>query len=280
MDWRRAKTLCIVLLVFLNIFLMTTLLYGNAIGSGQPTYNEDVLGVLYRRSIVYSGVWPDSPSNEGVLRFENTPPDPVPVLGLLMPNATMLENSEGGRVYASGSRTLSSELTELGAAMLRYVDVQAGYTISTEDNRRRDEGIEALLNAIGFPGSQFVFEKEEVTVEGIWLTYVESYRGGKLFDNVARFLLVGNGVAEIELKHRAVIQMMPSVDGGMDDILSAQQALVLSPLRGPIDIANAEFGWAQEHSGEQYFSPVWRFQATDGKVFFINAYNGQINDFE
>ncbi len=274
MDWRRAKTGLIVLLFLLNLFLGGTLLYANTIGSGTAEYNAHAEGILLERALQYQGKWPKTPSEAGMLQFENDLPSLEKLLGRLMADASVSQDEAGARTYRVGDRVLTVGPDAGNNPTVTYQDEQASFFIEAATPEDRDREIRALLRDIGFGAYRLQLDREEQAGNTVWLTYVQPYQNGRLFDNQVRLQLRGNGLAGLEIRFHPVRQMMSPVGGGTGAVLTAQQALVLSPLRGPLTFSGITFGWGQGNAGELYYSPVWRLTTTDNREVRLDAYTG------
>ena len=277
MDWRRSKTLFILLLVLLNLFLGGTLLLANTVGAGEAAYITHAQGVLQTRGLQYDGTWPEGPAEAGMLGFENESPVLDKLLKHLLPDATVSQSEDGTRVYSMGSRTLIAGMETDGKPSVSYRDEQAGYLLDLSSDARRERDMQALLRAIGYGGYRFVPDRVQETPDGLWLTYVQPYPDGLLFDNRILFRLTGGGLAEMEIRFHPVQQMLSPVGGGTGAVLTAQQALILSPLRGPLTLDQISFGWGQGDAGELYYSPMWRIITKDGREMRLDAYTGVLH---
>jgi hypothetical protein len=274
MDWRRAKTLLIVLLFLLNLFLGGTLLYANTPGRGSAEYNAHAEGILRERALIYEGKWPKAPDETGMLQFENEMPSPDKLLDLLMADASVSQDESGLRTYRMGSRVMTVGAEAGRNPVVVYRDDQAGYVMDVATPEARNRDISALLRDIGFGSYRLRLDKEEQTAEGLWLTYVQPCQQGLLFDNQIRIRLAGNGLSALEIRFHPIGQMMSPAGGGTGAVLTAQQALILSPLRGPLTLVDISFGWGQGNAGELYYSPVWRLMTEHGEEMRLDAYTG------
>ena len=274
MDWRRTKTLFIVLLVLLNLFLAATLLYGNTIGSGQNEYEAHAVRILSDRGITYAGNWPDGPETAGMLRFESVLPTADKLLARMMPDARSRMREDGIREYTVGSRTLRTGKGTDGRDEMVYEDPDAGYVLagSSDDGIRRSVG--DLFRAIGLGKYHLALDEERTDGSARTLTYVQPYREGLLFDNRVIVRLQGGGIRSLTVRLHKEQQMMEPVGGGTGEVLTVQQALLLSPVRGPLELRDVRFGWGQADAGELYFSPMWRIRLADGREIRLDAYTG------
>ena len=115
----------------------------------------------------------------------------------------------------------------------------------------------------------------EETENGTVLSFAQPYEKGRIFDNRVTLVLKDSGVSDLLISLRTVRQKISlRLAGGSWEVLSARQALILSPLRGPLRIREMSFGWSQENAGQQYFSPVWRILTEDGQEYRLNGYTG------
>jgi len=276
MDWVKTKTIFILLLLALNLFLAGSLLYGSQSGTIASNYDAYADKILEDRGIGVPVKWPDGPAQAGMLRFESLPDVDI-ILNWLMPEADIVLNgqAEGFRQYKSGSRILTITLaTDSGSTMLRYEDVSAGYKLDVSVPKRREREIQSLLKSLGLSRYGLVPDRVKEADGEITLSYIQPYDAGYIFDNQVTLVLKHDGLAEMTISLHPELQEIAPSGGGVGDILTAQQALILSPLRGPLQIREIKFGWGQENLGELYFSPVWRIATENEQVYWLNAYTG------
>ncbi len=285
MDWRRTKTIFIGLLLLLNLFLSATLLYGNTTGSGRSEYEAYAGRILADRGITYAGTWPDGPETAGMLRFESALPNEEKLLARLMPDARSRLREDGVREYAIGSRTLSIGKGTDGREEMVFDDPQAGYLLDGSEDAALRRSLADLFRAIGLGPFRLAADAEPVTdaaaaptgaaepVETVFV-FMQPYRNGFLFDNRVTVVLQGGGIRRMSIRLHREQQMMEPVGGGTGDVLSVRQALLLSPVRGPLEIQDVRFGWGQADAGELYFSPMWRLRIADGRELRLDAYTG------
>ena len=275
MDWTRVKTLLIALLVLLNLFLAGTLAYGNAAGGSKQEYNTHAAGVLAVRGISLAGDWPKGQPEAGMIRFDNGSPPVNPLIERLMPGASISTDENGRRQFRMGTRILTdASSTESGNTGIIYEDLSAGYQLDVAADDKRDREIRTLLNGIGLGAYELLFENAVETEEGTRLVYIQSYKKGKVFDNQVILLLRGSGIARIVLSLHPIRQTIAPAGGGAGEVLTAIQAVLLSPLQGPLSIERIEYGWSQADAGELYFSPVWQLRLANGQDLRLDAYTG------
>jgi hypothetical protein len=274
MDWKQAKTLLILLLLALNLFLGGSLLYGRFSGNGTAAYTAHAEGILQERDITMTGEWPVAPAEAGMIQFNNEMPVLGSLLESLLPDASVSQAEDGTRTYRAGSRVMTVASEANGNPVVSYRDEQAGYRLDVSGEASLDRELKAFLRTIGFGSYRLVQDREIPSADGVWVTYVQPYKGGRIFDNAVRIRLENGGVAALDIVFHPVRQMMSPIGGGTGAILTAQQALILSPLRGPITFTEILFGWGQGDAGELYYSPMWRLMTQDGREIRLDAYTG------
>jgi hypothetical protein len=275
MDWKHVKTLFILLLLLLNLFLAASLFYGSAAGSGQQEYEAHAADILAARGIALAGEWPEAPQASGMIRFDNGSPSNEKLLERLMPGASVGTDEKGVRHYLMGNRTLTeSSGAESGNTDTIYEDFSAGYQLDASSDEKRDREILSLFSGIGLGSYRLTLDDVKATEEGTLLTYVQAYKRGKLFDNKVLLLLRDSGIVRIVLSLHPVRQMIAPANGSAGEALTSVQAVMLSSLKGPLSIKAVEFGWCQADEGELYFSPAWRVKLEDGQEVRLDAYTG------
>jgi hypothetical protein len=275
LDWKHVKTLFILLLILLNLFLAVSLFYGTEDGNGRQEYEAHAAGVLQARGITTAGAWPKGSPASGMIRFDSGSPPDEKLIERLMPGALVETDDKGLRRYRMGNRTLTEASgADAGNTDMTYEDISAGYQLDVSTDEKRDLGIRSLLDGIGLGSYQLTFDDVRETEEGTLLSYVQSYKKGKLFDNQVGLLLRGSGIVRIVLSLHPVRQMIAPAGDDAGEALTAVQAVMLSSLKGPLSVRVAEYGWGQADKGELYFSPMWRLRLDDGQDIRLDAYTG------
>ena len=279
MDWAKVKTFFILLMLCLNVFLTGSLMYGSKSGASSDAYLAYADKILADRGILLTGKWPVGPSEAGMLQFNNEESDAAmnKILDRLMPGAKIVQGVQDGkqRVYQVGTRKLViGDSSGTGNVTIHYTDTSSGYRLDTKSEQSRAREIKSLLKEIGLGAYHLVQDTVEETKDGTVLAFVQPYEKGHIFDNRVTLSLKESGVSDLLISLRTVRQKIAPPGGGSWEVLSARQALILSPLRGPLRIREMSFGWSQENAGQQYFSPVWRILTEDGQEFRLNGYTG------
>ncbi len=279
MDWAKVKTFFILLLLCLNVFLTGSLLYGARSGASSDAYLSYADKILADRGILSTGEWPVGPPEAGMLQFDNEESDAVlkKILDRLLPGAEIIQGVQDGKLreYQVGTRSLViGDPTGTGNVTIHFTDTSSGYRLDTKSEQIRTREVKALLKAIGLGAYHLVQDTVRETKDGTVLSFVQPYEKGHIFDNRVSLVLNDSGVSDLLISLRTVRQKIAPPGGGSWEVLSARQALILSPLRGPLQIREMSFGWSQENAGQQYFSPIWRILTEDGQEYRLNGYTG------
>ncbi len=274
MDWRRAKTIFILVLIGLNLFLLSALAYGGNVDVSKA-YNEKAKKILDDRGIVFSGTWPtiSAKARQVMFDIQDLPMDKIQ--DRLMPDATLFREVAGVKEFRSGTRVLMTHVVSAtGYPEAIYTDAGAGLQIDRTNEKRQEAAMKQLFRNFGL--ASYKLEKD-VMFTGDTLHYIQPFEKGFLYDNEVIVTLKGNGITQIIFSLFPAKKMQSDTDAG-EEMLSVQQAILLSGFQGPAQITAIDFGWGQADKGELYFSPLWRLQLSEGQTVRLNAVNGNLLD--
>ncbi len=275
-DWKRARTIFIFLLIALNLFLFVTLFY-NGSSSVLSAYEERSSHLLDSRGIQFAGKWPDAPNQANQILFDVVDLPVKKMVERLMPGASLTTLDNGAKEYRSGNRVLATKVDMAsGYPETVYVDSTAGYQIDLSDEKTQEKSFNNLFREMGVGSYNLVLDRKEIGLQSKEIYYyVQPADKGILFDNKVVVTLRDFGVEKIVFSLYPT-KLMPTTNSQSEDVLTAKQALVLSSIKGPMTIEKIDFGWGQKGKDELYFSPLWRFQYNNSKTLRIDAFTGRV----
>jgi len=276
MDWKKARTIFIFLLLALNLFLFVTLLYTGS-ASTMKAYEDRSTHLLDSRGIQFIGKWPEGPGQANQILFEVVDLPVEKMIERLMPGANLTTLENGSKEYHSGKRVLTTKVDMAsGYPETVYEDITAGFQIDDTDEKSQNRLFKNLFREIGLSSYSLVLDRRETTSPSQEiLHFVQSTDGGIIFDNKVIITLQEFGIKKMVISLYPT-KLMPNTNIQSRDLLSAKQALVLSSIKVPMSIEEIDFGWGQEEKDELYFSPLWRYQYNGTQTLLIDAFTGKV----
>lgn len=275
MDWARAKSIILFLLVAFNIFLLTSI-YGYVRGQGIAVETiQNTEKILESRGIrldcTISRYNKDTPR----LALDNERPDKVLLAEKLLGKGYVEDGSEG--TYINGSKKLSFDKNDV----LKYIDDKPSDKVDVKRNGSVEKYVRDFLIDKGLADSSYIMDEKKVNNDGsIYLSYLEKYKGFLVYDNYTRVTVTEKGITGVWM-HRRHITGLSTVK--TSNIATAYQVLLgnydgstAATITG-IDIGYKDNG-VQDLDGAESSEQlsVWRvkikenaepryFRTTDGK---------------
>ena len=277
MEWARAKSIIILLLFAMNIFLASRLLmeYGNQGLSREAV--ADMADILASRGVEITCKVPLYEKDTPRLEFGNGVFDiDVQVERLLGFKLTSDSRFTGTElVFENGVR----KLTFIGPNSFEYRNPEPGDDVNIGNIFDAEKYLKRFLKEKKLSSSAYVLDGEpEAATDSVIFNYVEKYKGFLVFDNKIRAVVTGKGVTLLEMSHRSITGFSPDT---IKNISTAYQVMLENfdgsekTVVTEITAGYKEAGTEEENelkSSDQL--PVWRIKV-NGRYRFFGATDGK-----
>jgi len=275
MDWSRARTIMIFMLVVLNIVLFVNIcFYRSEQGISKETIKnaEDILnkrGIVLKCDIpLYNGKVP-------ALVLESGGIDDSKLLDKLALQFNISQDKlRGCMEVQSGSKTLYYD----GKSTITYSDDSPSGRIDVSARNDVEKYVRKYFSNLGFNMSSYILDEfAEMEDNNIKITFIEKYKGFPIFSNYLEVIVSGQGITEFEYRNNK----LKDQKGNSSQIMPAYQILLKNFTDGnDIVITNIDIGYESSDSGNEMKEttewPKWRVKI-DGweEPLYFNAIDGK-----
>jgi hypothetical protein len=288
-DWGKAKTILITLLLALNALLFGSIAArAYDIGAGDSIY-DDLGQILDRRGVTVLCGFPKDVRDSELLIYEDSAEYVERIAASLSGGAAVFG---GDGVWRDPAGTV--EIERLGRESFVYRDSApergagvpfgaagggaAGGAADAAGDAALQSSVKGFLADRGVDMSPFALDYFERGADGATLQYVQTYKGMPVFDSVVRVRAdAAGGVEEIEVRHRGIKGV--SRNKPMNVIPAYQVVLKNYRERGQA-ISSIDIGFmGQNTSADNQFveseeGAVWRIRSDGGADRFFEALYG------
>ncbi len=261
MDWKRFKTITILALilinVFLGIYLMRIRLSDNKVNRET---RRDVISVLKEGNINLSEkTFPENRKTYSACYVTRVLEEDEAFLKKL--------SGEGGRYKAT------DEVFEILRAGGEIIDL-------SEEGVRN--ALRKFMKECGIYESIYKEEKIEIDEGAVLASFVLSYDGCEFFDSFIDFIVTPEGIKKITGKN--IIKAEEGLSSYEDSLMPVEGIIIslpnhFKPEKG-VDIEEISFGYYLGKSAGVYKSvlalPVWEIEFEDGNAVYYDARNGSV----
>lgn len=276
MDWARAKSLFIIIFVFLNVFLLFYILDYRAGEDISEKAVSNTIQVLEEREIQLECEIPQAVSEMQKLSCESTGFDQAKVVDqLLGDGAVIASDSDEDPVFTAGSR----KVTFLDESYFVFKDSNPGDTVDISDGGKAEKYIKKFLGDIGIDIVSYKMDEYTAGPDNTFafsLTY--HYKGYPVFDRIVKGDLTRHGITRLECR----IIDIKGLSGDKLEVVPAYKILLSKFTKGDhaISIHSIRLGFKGTtglNAGmkETQEGPVWRIGIKDAEPRYFSAYNGE-----
>lgn len=277
MEWAKAKSIIIVLLAAMNVFLLSRIImdYGSQGLSKEAISNMAMIlksrGVEINCKVpLYDRDTPRLVFGNGIF---NTEAQVERLLGMKLSSDVKFNGQE--TVFENGLK----KLTVTGPNSFIYQDGMPDAYVNTGDLDEAEKYLKNFLKERKLDNRMYVPDgMPAVNSDGIVFTYLEKFKGFLVFGNYLKAVVTDKGVTLLEASHRNITGFSPE---RINDISTAYQVMlenfdglektVISAIDlGYKDVASQDQSDVQ--SSEQL--PVWRIKV-NGEYRYFGASDGK-----
>lgn len=274
MDWARAKSIILLLLVVFNIFLLANII-GYAREQRVPAATiQNTEKILKSRGITLEF---DIPRDSGALprlNLNSALPDGPQLAAKLLGDGYI--GGESDNTYINGSKKLTID----GTGELIYIDKSPAETVDITRIRTAEKYARDFLTARGLIDDSFILDGTRASDSGsVKLTFLEKYKGYLVYDNFAKVVVSEKGIKGLAWQRRSI--------AGLSQVRLANMAAAYQVLLANFDgsrsvtITGMDVGYKFEFSedttsvqSEQ--PPAWRVKLRDAEEpLFFSAVDGK-----
>jgi regulatory protein YycI of two-component signal transduction system YycFG len=263
MDWSRAKSIIIMLLLTFNIFMLVNIIV-YAKGQGIPRETiQNTIDILKSRGVELECGIPTYKSAPKLI-YRNSELDE----GLIAERLLGTNNSGSlSGTYSDGSRKLSFE----SSGIMLYEDSKPLANIAVSNRNETEKYVRNFVKDTGLIDDSYVLDKVKSDKDGsVSLYFIEKYKGYLIFDNYLKARVTESGITSIEAGRKEI--------QGLSQDKASDMAAAYQVLLGNFDegkrtvITDIDFGFfnanAAQANGAESFEqfPVWRIEIAGSDI--------------
>lgn len=273
MDWRRAKSIILVVLILLNIFLFINVLNVKDPFNISGQYQKDAKKALETAGVIVAG---RIPSYKPLGRISYTEEDAA-VYTEMIRRLIGLEDEN--------TATFTKNTWELDGRTLRFQEDVFIYTVEAnreslpvEKERELDRKLRAWIRDNGISSETYVQDGMEKNGDTVTVEYIRQYKNAPLFSQRITFTIEDTKLIKVEgnLKVLKAIKLSKATD----EIISANIVLLTGKDKVSGIVQSIDLGYLSLQKDDLYDTPVWRITLSTGKKAWFNAYTGEYVEYE
>jgi len=266
MDWNRAKSIILILLIFLNIFLFINIIIVKKDFDLSGTYRANALKALTDSGIVISCSVPSG--NKPVQRISFIEKDKN-VYTEMIRNLMGIEEDDDiiREEYYSDKKTLKFIDNKF-----IYTDDSGSVIVPVENRKKLDTALKKWIKKNRISNDSFVLDKVYREDDAVVAEYVQLYRNVPVYDNRIVFRIKNKALAEVEGNCRIFYELRANKE---DYVVSAEIVLLTNKDRIKGEIVGIDLGYLLAQTDELYDTPVWRITLSAGEEILFNAFTGE-----
>ena len=266
MDWVRAKSILIAMLLALNLFMAGYLINRELGDSADRAFYTNVTGILEGRGVSVNCKFPKSVTASGLLIYGD--------------GARFVEGCAAA-LNASGA---AGDIAMPGRESLHYTNSHPDEGLNTGSHANLDADVRKTLRDMGIDISRFKTDNilaAEDSSGGYFLQYILEYDGKLVFDsNVKAYVTPEGGISELTINYR---EIKAAPDDKHMKVVPAYQVILKNYHNSGDAISSISIGFMGQNTArenpfmESEEGAVWRVRLEDGtERFFEAAYGDEI----
>lgn len=267
MNWSKAKTILIVIMLLLNVFLLAMTLFTNPTSLFANNYNRYAQSYLQSRNIEINTDIPKVPGTSAKIMYTAKEYDPEKLCTLVFGGIIPGSYNENSFFIEKGNESIS-----LSESLLIITDHLNDGEELFSNSEKLKERLLKYMEALDFDKKSIVAGETEAFQDVKQIKFYIKYKSNFVFDHEITAKLSNEGLLTLWAPTKNVSN--GNKGSGSNEILSAYQILVMGGLPAGARIEGVDFGYKQISEGDIFGNPVWRVILDDGTVLFYNAYTG------
>ena len=273
MDWKKAKTILILVFIMLNIVLAVVLYNNLKVDeiSQQTIINTGT--ILNQNNVLIECPIPKYSGNDYTLEYEEKVLDKIKV-------ATILLGDNYSKIDNNTYKNSSKSIVFTSNSGFEYFDTAASKVLNTNSKVDVDKYLKEWSKELGLPFDEFKQDGYyQVKIDnGARVTYKGKYRDYAVFDNYIDVEVSKTGIKSIKYHYNKPINITVKKD---IYVIPVYEILITKMTNYPgITITNVDMGFkgyteVDKETKTLYEGLSWRIKTYNGKEYFFNARNGE-----
>lgn len=274
MDWSKAKSILIVVMLLLNVFLFALIsFYISNQGISRETISNTI-EILKGRGVAVETEIPRYSSDTPSLICENGGYDRETIAAKLLGFVPSGGIGDGDVLEKDGKKLVFRE-----SSFFVYTDTAPSDEVEIEDLESTKSYIGKFLDRLGINAANYKLDSYVRNPDGsCTFMFTEKYRNFLVYDNSIKLTASQKGITYLESRHRKIkgfaagsMRIMPAYQVLLKNFGEGDENVVITG----IDIGFK--GYIKEEDNMQQFSqgPAWRVTTSNGDIRYFKASDGE-----
>lgn len=274
MDWKRAKTILILIFLILNIVLAGALYQNIRVEEISKQTIDNTVEILKQNNVHIECPIPKYVGSDFMLQSEEKALDKTKILNELLGDNYI---KTGDNSYKEGSKSISFS----SVSGFEYTDTGESIEIYTDSKSNLEIYIKDLMVKLDLPLGEFKLDDYYYpnikTDNAARLVYKGEYKGYTVFDNYIDVEVTKSSIKSIKYHYKKPI----NITSREINVIPAYEVLITKITSYPgIIIRNVDMGFkgyteVDKETKNLYEGLSWRIKTTDEKEFYFKASNGE-----
>lgn len=271
MDWKRAKTILILMFFILNIVLFAVLYQNLRVPGISDQTIENTRTILGKNNVHIECPIPKYMGSDYMLKFEETEIDKKRIVEGLLGNNYV----ETGDTFVNGTE----KLVFFNDCGFEYTDSGSNKKIYTQTKSEVDVFIKDLAKKINIPMNEFQLDDfySSGAGQGSNVVYKGVYGNYPIYDNYIEVEVGSVSIKSIKYHYKKPVSIMEREEV---KVIPVYQILITRVTKYPgLTIKSVDLGFKAINMDKDtktlYEELSWRIKASNGKELYYNARNGE-----
>jgi hypothetical protein len=278
MDWKRAKSILILVFILLNIVLAVTLFNELKIDDISQQTIINTQKILMQNNIHIECPIPKYTGNDYTLKYEEKALDEKQKSEILQILLGDNYTKEANYLYKKGSKSL--EFYEESGFI--FTDDGNNSLVNGDVKSDIDKYLKGLFEKIGLPFNEFTHDGYYTDIkneDNIRISYKGQYKEYPVFDNYIDVEVRNLSIRSIKYHYRKPTSITIKKDVF---VIPSYEILITEMTKYPeIDIIQVDMGFKgytknDKKTKTSYEGLAWRIKTTNGDEYYFNARNGTL----
>lgn len=273
MDWKRAKSILIIVFTILNIVLAVVLYKNLFVEEISSETISNTRKILEKNNVHIEIPIPKYVGKDYILQHGQQSIDYKKIASVLLGEGYY---KKGSNEYENGTKKLVFNST-LG---FEYTDTNGEQKVYTDSKNGIDTYLKDISKKMGIPFGEFLQDGYYPGIKSdkiVRVIYKGSFKGYTVFDNYIEIEVHEKGITSIRYQYKKPL----SITSRDINVIPAYEILITKMTNYPgISIAEVDIGFkgythVDQETKTLYEGLAWRIKTTDGKEFYFNARSGE-----
>lgn len=266
MDWSRAKSIILVLLLSLNIFLFINIVFVKTSFENSREYRLNAQQAMAESGLEINCSIPSSKPIQRISFVEKDKNVYTEMIRMLMgvtdENEVKIEDDH----YCNDNKELIFSDNEF-----IFTDKTGSFSVPTDTKKGMDIALRTWIRKNRISKESFVLDSLYEADDIVIAEYVQLYKKRPIFNNKITFIIENKTLVKVEGSLRIFYYLKANKE---DETVPAEIVLLTNKDMINDTVVSIDLGYFLTQSDELYDTAVWRVKLASGEDLLFNAFTG------